>query len=334
MLASNRPQSPYTLNHEGCAKIRAYAEIASADILSKAASIMAVLPKVDTDPTLDAVDRALVEAETRRERRTYLGMSGIGHPCERKCWYDFRWVSTVQHNAETLKRFADGHHGEDVQAARLRLVPGITLVTVDETGRQYRFEDCDGHFAGHIDGAIVGLLQAPKTWCVWEHKQVGEKKQAKLSALKASLGEKRALAAWDETYHAQALLYMYYSGMTRHYLTCSTPGGRSTISVRTDEDKATARKLREKAARVVAAQTPPARLRDDPDFYLCRWCDHAEVCHRSQPAVRTCRSCQHGMPHEAGAWRCNLSGRSLDRAQQERACESYVPLESLSGAQP
>ena len=43
----------------------------------------------------------------------------------------------IQDDADTLKRFADGHASEDIMAARLRQTPGVTLITLDpETGRQ------------------------------------------------------------------------------------------------------------------------------------------------------------------------------------------------------
>lgn len=281
---------------------------------------MATLPEPQ-DPTLDAADRALEAKENAAKPRGYLGMSGIGHSCERSLWYGWRWCSVVRHNAATLKRFADGNHGEDVQAARLRLVDGVTLITLDpDTGRQIALGDDSGHLKGHMDGAILGLIQAPQTWHVFEHKQVDEKKQAKLAKLKAELGEKNALAAWDETYHAQAVLYMHFSGMTRHYLTCSTPGGRSTISVRTEEDPALALRLLAKAARIIAADKPPARISDDSSYYLCRWCPHSGICHSDEWAPRHCRSCLHSAPVENGQWQCALQNKSLSLREQQAGC--------------
>jgi hypothetical protein len=242
---------------------------------------LAPLPPRDLpDPTLEAADRALEARERAQPKRQYLGMSAIGHPCSRKLWYDFHTDAREQFTAETLKRFADGHHGEDVQADRLRLVPGITLLTVDpETGRQFGFSDIDGKFRGHMDGVIHGLLQAPTVWQIWEHKQVGEKKQASLVKLKAELGEKNALKAWDETYYAQAVCYLHYAQLDRHYLTCSTPGGRSTVSVRTNADPEHAALLIDKARRIITARAPLARVSNDPSWYQCRWCTHHAGCH-------------------------------------------------------
>ena len=295
---------------------------------------MAAIP-THADPTLEAVDRAIEAAENARPGRDYLGMSAVGHPCERNLWYSWRWTAKAQFDAETLKRFADGHAGEDVQVARLRMVDGIELHTTDPaTGEQFGLEGCSGHLKGHMDGAILGLLQAASTWHVYEHKQTAEKKQKELAALIVKHGEKGALAHWNEVYFAQAQLYMHYSGMERHYLTCSTPGGRSTISVRTDYDKAAALRIVAKAERIVAAKEPPARMTNDPSFFMCKWCPFSEQCHADAMPARTCRSCMFATPVDGGAWHCGMSGNLLSRAEQEEGCirHLYIPG-TISGTQ-
>ena len=243
---------------------------------------MAPLPaNAFSDPTLEAADRAMEAAARKETPRDYLGFSAIGHPCSRKLWYDLHLDGSAKpHSASTLKMFADGHASEAIQARRFRMVDGVTLWIVDpDTGRQFGFSDLDGRFKGHMDGAIYGLLQAPKAWHVWEHKCANEKKQAKLLSFKSSLGEKAALQAWDPVYYAQAVLYMHYSGMDRHYLTCASPGTRHTISVRTNADTAFALVLRDKAERILNARAPLAKLSNDPAWWQCRWCEHHARCH-------------------------------------------------------
>lgn len=242
---------------------------------------MALIPPQPlVDPTLDAVDAALERRGASQSPRTYLGMSSIGHPCGRKLWYDYHQPKQPSFDAATLRRFEDGHRGEDLMAERLRMVDGVTLMTVDpETGRQWAYSDHGDRFGGHADGKIVGLLQAPKTWHIWEHKCVNDKKWAELNDLKRDQGEKHALRAWDAVYYAQAVLYMHYSGLSRHYLTCSTPGERDTTSVRTDADPVHAAELINKAERILNARAPLARLSNDPAWWQCRFCDRNEECH-------------------------------------------------------
>lgn len=292
---------------------------------------MAALPEV-LDPTLEAVDRAIEAAENTQPARPYLGMSSIGRACRRELWFSFRWCSPSSFDAKTLKRFQDGHLGEDLQAKRLRMVEGITLHTIDpRTGRQFGFSDIGGHFRGHMDGAILGLLQAPKTWHVWEHKQVDDDKQAKLAKAKQELGEKAALQAWDEVYYAQGVLYMHYSGMDRHYLTCASAGGRHTISVRTEAAPQVARSLIEKARAIITAPEPLERLSERPDWYQCKWCQHHSICHdRRVPAV-SCRTCAHATPalDGDGRWVCERYGCDIPTEQQRSGCHDHLFIPAL-----
>lgn len=287
---------------------------------------MAPLPKT-IDPTLEAVDRAIEKKARQDKVRPYLGMSAVGHPCDRRHWYSFRWAASETFDAAALKRFEDGHYQEDVQAKRLRLVEGITLLTIDpETGRQFGYSDHGGHFKGHADGVITGLLQAPVNPEIWEHKATDEKKQDKLEKLKIDLGEKSALKAWDATYYAQAQLYMHYSGLKRHYLTCSSPGGRKTVSCRTEYDRAEAERMIARAERIVSADYPLTRMSEDPSFYMCRWCGFNSVCHGGQFSKRNCRTCLHSSPVDLG-WHCGRFDHHLTIEDQREGCQwhRFIP---------
>lgn len=290
---------------------------------------MAKLPAPE-DPTLIAIDRAMEVIENNRKRRGYLGMSSLGRTCERNLWYDFRWVDQPVFDASALKRFADGHAGEDVQANRLRLVQGVTLITVDpQTGRQIGFSDHDDHLKGHADGLIHGLVQAPSTWHIWEHKQVDPKKQDKLASLILRNGEKNAFREWDQTYYGQAMLYCHYYGATRHYLTVSTPGGRHTISCRSNADEVTALRLISRGGRIIKTSNPPPRISNDPAWFECRWCSFRAVCHEGAGPARNCRTCLHSTPVADGAWRCGMWRRNLTYAEQEAGCPAHLFLPGL-----
>lgn len=188
---------------------------------------MAALPEF-VCPTLASADRALVEGQDMR-RRAYLGMSAIGGACSRALWYQFRWAWSVRFDATTLKRFEDGHRSEDLAVARLKQLPGLTVHETDEAGGQWGFKDFGGHFSGHMDGVCLGLVQAPKTWHVLEIK--ASEKWQDLDKARRKVGEKSALAEWNPVYYAQAVLYMDYAGIDRHWLVCVSPGGRRWTAV-------------------------------------------------------------------------------------------------------
>ncbi len=285
---------------------------------------MAKLPQT-IDPTLAAVNEA-IEAAQDTKRRGYLGASSIGDACQRKLWYGFRWAMSVRFNADTLKRFEDGHRGEDLMASRLRMVDEITLSTHSPEGEQWAISDHEGHFRGHCDGFVKGLLQAPKTPHVWEHKCCNETKQKKLVKLKQEKGEKEALAHWDEVYYAQAQVYMHKFDITRHYLTCSSPGERTTVSVRTNYNRDHAESFLRKAKDIIVSDQPPTRLSEDKTYYLCKWCDYFPVCHDITPMATNCRTCVHSYPEKDSAWSCNKHG-AISLEKQRIGCSDHKVIE-------
>jgi hypothetical protein len=289
---------------------------------------MVALP-APPDPTLEAVDRAIEMRENVGRRGRSLPMGSIGYPCDRALFYAFRWAGEPKSfPADVLKKFADGHHGEDVQAARLRLVEGIELWTVDpETGGQYAVSDCEGHLQGRIDGVILGLLQAPMTPHVWEHKQT--ELQSKLEQLKAEAGEKHALFQWNPRYWATAQLYMRYTELDRHYMTVASPGGRRTVSVRTDYDQHYADQYAARARYIIYANRAPARISENPAWHECRWCDFYAICHQEAMPARNCRTCMASTPVADGGWRCDRWDKPLSYEEQQKGCNDHLFLPSL-----
>ena len=236
---------------------------------------MVAIPQIG-DPTLDAVRKVSEILGNAERKRDYIGASAIGDPCARKIWYQYTGQPQKPFDAATLYRFEDGHRTESLIIDRLRGLAGIELWTEDN-GKQYGFSDFDNRFRGHVDGIIRGIYQAPKTTHVLEIKCT--EKLNDFRKAKNEYGEKRALKMWNETYHAQAQLYMMYFDLTRHYLIVASAGGRDMDSCRTEYDPETAQRYKDRAFEILNAKSAPTRVNDKPDFYLCRWCQFSEVCH-------------------------------------------------------
>lgn len=285
-----------------------------------------------TDPTLAAIDEALVARIEADEARGYLGMSAIGDECEARLWFNFRLVLKPKFTAKGARAIEDGHRGEDLMAERLRMVPGLRLWTVDErTGQQFRVQDLGGHFSGGMDGVMSGLLQAPKTPHVWEHKV--SNRWGDLVKLRGD-NEKSALQAWNGTYYAQAQMYMHYNHLTRHYLTCDSPGGRDSVAVRTDYDRDVANGLINKAHRIITSQAPLARLSENPSWYQCKLCPVSSVCRGKELPRPTCRSCVHATPEiddasNAARWSCAKHAKNLSLQDQLAGCRDHVYIPDL-----
>lgn len=285
---------------------------------------MAALPEYMC-PTLAEADAAL-EAGQERRQRAYIGMSAIGNSCERALWYGFRWASQVSFDAATIKRFEDGHASEAVAIARLKATPDLEVHDLDDDGEQFGFKDHGGHFSGHMDGVILGLGQAPKAWHVLEIK--ASEKWQDLDKARKKVGEKGALAEWNPVYYAQAVLYMDYAGLDRHYLVCVSPGARRWTAVRTEADPAFAAILKAKAERIAFSDHAPSRI-GGPDSFACKWCDFAKLCHEGEMAERNCRTCMHAEVLREGGWGCTVREEILSRTQQEAGCNSHRFLPDL-----
>lgn len=292
---------------------------------------MATLPQPQ-DPTLAAIDAAIVAKESANTHaRGYLGMSSIGDECERRLWYGFRWAHGSDWTADVLKRFEDGHRGEALMADRLRMLARLELHT-ETNGEQFGFQDHGGHFRGHMDGALRGLIQAPVTWHVWEHKV--STTAPKLEASKLKHGEKGALQDWSPRYYAQAQVYMHYSGMTRHYLTADTPGGRESFAVRTDYNKADAERLVTRALRIIQAPEPPTGVSESPSWWQCKSCAARHVCHRGENFRVNCRTCIHATAELDGdaRWSCALHGANIPLDAQAVGCPEHRVVPGLIAA--
>lgn len=237
---------------------------------------MVKLPDFITDKTLEAIDRCIEAAQENRPQNGRLYMSQIGRPCEREIWYQVNDYPKYRFDAHTLKLFEDGNTEEARMEKRLRMLPFIELHTLDTDGKQYKFSDFDDRLSGRIDGAILGLLEAPRTWHAWEHKS-----SAKLNDMikaKEKYGEKKALENWNYPYYATAVLYMDYGGFSRHFMTVSSPGGRQYTSTRTEPNPLLATNLKAKARRILDAKVPPIRISERKEFFQCKSCSYKDVC--------------------------------------------------------
>jgi hypothetical protein len=269
--------------------------------------------------TLDAIEQAVV-ASGDDGLRPHLGASQIGKPCERALWYSFRWSRRATFDGRMLRLFARGQREETVFVALLESIPGVRVVTVDpNTGQQYQFGG--GHFAGSLDGAVIGLPDAPLTWHVAEVKTFNAKTFADLA--------KNGVAKSKPEHWSQVQCYMAWTGMTRA-LYCAVCKDDDRLHLeRIDFDREASEALFAKAQRIIDAAEPPARLSERPDWYECKLCDHHAACHRTDVPLPTCRSCAHVTPVADGQWHCARHNTLRSVAEQKAACQSHRFIPAL-----
>jgi hypothetical protein len=281
--------------------------------------LMATLPAQDS--TIARIYRAIGAAEPD-ERRPHLGASLIGHECLRYLWYVFRWCESREVSGRLLRLFRRGRLEEEQLSADLARA-GIEIVAHDEHGRQYSFSDIGGHAGGSMDGAALGLIEAPKTWHVLEYKTHSSRSFAQLA--------RDGVEKTKPEHHAQMMLYMHWSGMKRAYYLAVNKDTDDLYGERIHYDAVRAGALVERARQVIAASRPLPRLSEKPEYYACKMCRARSVCHEGRIPEATCRTCLHATPEMDGAarWSCALHKRDLTPAEQGAGCRQHLYIPDL-----
>lgn len=279
---------------------------------------MAKINIIDRCPTVDAI---YAEYEKRQGdgRRVHLGGSLLGKECERALFYSFRWASQVQHAGRLLRLFQSGHLQEPRLIEDLRAT-GITVYEVDEsTGEQFTVSACNGHAGGSMDGIAIGIHAAPKSWHLLEFKTSNAKGFREL--------QNKGLQAAKPQHYSQMQFYLGLSGLERGFYMAVNKDDDNIYTERVYPDPDEFARLMARAERVINAQSPPARLSNDPSFFLCKRCEHKSICHEGGQPERNCRTCLSVTVADHGMWFCERHGNTLETREQKRGCpdQRFLP---------
>jgi hypothetical protein len=230
-------------------------------------------------PKINAlIDKALEVERDQQPKRDYLGGSRLGVECERALQFEFFKAPKdpgKNFDGRILRVFERGHWVESAVIRWLRLA-GVTILTEDDNGQQFEFSLFDGLLKGHSDGVIVDGPEAfgpfPRLW---------ENKGLQQSDYKAIV--KHGLKHEKPVYYAQCQVYMDRFKLTEN------PALFSAVNMNRMEihwesvpfNQGAMDALGHKAVRILqaclAGELLP-RLSQDPNFYLCKFCDWPKRC--------------------------------------------------------
>lgn len=271
--------------------------------------------------------RAIYAAREAREDvrpRRYLGASQIGNPCERAIWYAFRWALLgLRESGRVLRLFDAGRGAEQRIGAELRGI-GCQVHLVGTDGKQFGFTRFHGHFGANLDGCALHVPDARDVWHVLEFKTHNQKSFAAL--------QRHGVRESKPEHFAQMQVYMGGTGMRWALYVAENKNTSELYTERVEFVPAFHDALMASAERIIKTDEPPARLNEDPDYFACKFCSYASVCHTPALPDVTCRTCHWSFPDMAGepegSWRCHKHAEFLSYEKQLSACPDhlYIPL--------
>lgn len=281
---------------------------------------MAVLPNPEP-ATITAIRKAR-EAKQQPRDGYRLAASWLGNSCQRSIWYSFRWVTPPKvHNAQTLRRFETGIIEEKRLIDDLR-DSGATVITRDanDPEKQIGVIFADGHGWGYLDGECSNLPEAPVTVHVLECKSHNHKS--------FTAAKNKGVKDGKPDHYAQVQTYMHLRKRSRALYLFIDKDADEEWSERIEYDVNVATTLMITAEKIVYADRPPPRIRDDMGF-PCTFCDHKAHCHEGAASRRNCRTCIHATPTNGGKWICARFEHELTREAQGQGCPHHLLIPPL-----
>lgn len=279
-------------------------------------------------PTVSAIYAAYEAANEQRDGRS-ISVSTLAEECERKLFYDLRWVSPQEDiPGRTLRIFETGKIEETRWIENLRMI-GCEVVEFDGTDRdgnpkQIMVEACGGHVRGYLDAEILGLPESPNKIHVGEIKSHNAKSFAKLL--------KEGVQKSKPAHYGQIQTYMYRRGRDRGIYLAVNKDTDQLYAERVKLDVEYVIRLLARAQRIIDASEPPAKLHEDPSHkmaFACGWCRHKPICHEHATARTNCRTCLYSTPEEGGSWSCARFSKPLSIEEQAAGCPAHLTLPGL-----
>jgi hypothetical protein len=262
--------------------------------------------------------------------RSHMGASAIGGECARAIWYGFRWATKARFTGQMLRLFNRGHL-EEGRFIALLLTIGCKVYQQDENGNQFRISSYGGHFGGSGDGVVVGCPDLPAG--VAALSEFKTHNDASFKTLK-----KDGVRSAKLEHFVQMQTYMRKMGLKFALYLAINKNNDEIYGEIVALDESVADQFIGRAHKIIPMQLAPDKISKTPGWKTCSWCDHRPVCHLGVPPERNCRTCQHSIPREDGAWVCSnpivtdggQHEAKLSKANQLAGCAHYEPNKTFA----
>lgn len=267
-------------------------------------------PKNTTAELIDAY-----HADNQGDPRPHLGVSLLGHHCDRYLWLNFRWSVIERFNGRMLRLFRRGHNEEQTVVNDLRAIG----MDVQSTGSSQARVDFGNHVSGSIDGIIEhGVPEAPNKPHILEIKTHSKKSFDELVS--------KGVHTAKHQHYVQMQVYMLGKQIDRalYVAVCKDDDRIYTERVRLDQE--TAQMYVRRGHYIVALEELPPLASADPSWYKCKFCPAHSFCHETQLTKEVnCRTCAHATAAPDSTWTCaRWNDAVIPYDNQLTGCPSHV----------
>lgn len=201
--------------------------------------------------------------EDRHEQRARLGLSEIGHPCNRYLWYCHHAYPKVVPSGQQLRLFEIGKTIEGMVIHDLRNA-GFKVYDLQK-------ELCVEYDSVCITGSIDGIIEFDDHPNVLEIKSANEKHFKELKKI-------RSYEKWNLKYKAQIHAYMLALKINYAFVIvyCKNNSELYTEIIRLNEDYIVS--LLVDKISCLKQNSEPDRECPDTDYYEAKWCGYHKEC--------------------------------------------------------
>jgi hypothetical protein len=272
-----------------------------------------LIPK-NENTTISQIEKYHEKQNNKPIQRYHLGVSILGHKCEKYLWLNFRWAVKEDFEGRILRLFRRGNNEEATIVSDLRAI-GVDIRNT--TSSQSRV-DFGKHVSGSLDGIIEsGLPEAPMTRHVAEFKTHSKKSFDEL--VKKGLKESKPM------HWTQLNTYMFGKNIDRGFYLGICKDNDEIYTERIELDKPAAKKAVERAQRITMLDRMPEPMSADPTWFECKYCPAHKMCHETKLTTQSnCRTCAHSTAKEDSTWFCERWESDIPYDAQYAGCDSHT----------
>jgi hypothetical protein len=251
-------------------------------------------------------------ASKKSKPRPHMGVSLLGHHCDRWLWINFRWAVVEDFDGRILRLFRRGHSEEDTIIRDLRNIG----IDIRSSQRRVNFGN---HVSGSLDGVIEkGVPEAPKARHVAEFKTHSKKSFDDMV--------KNGVEKSKPMHFIQMQVYMHGTDINRALYLAVCKDDDRIYTERVKYDKKVAEDAIIRGKRIAMSDRMPEPCSADPSWYQCKFCPAHSFCHKQEPTKRVnCRTCAHSTAMADSTWRCERhEADAIPEDFQHEGCDDHI----------